>query len=129
MANVVQLTISSTPVSPQFDFPNVAWFPGMNVLDVLTLADATVEDNFTFSVLYGSLFGAFVSEINGVPGGSSGFWMLYINGQLASSGISESLILDPNWTIEFRFEAPPAGHKQVLAFEAAKPAGEVPDGS
>lgn len=124
MANVVQLLISSTPVSPQYDFPNVAWFPGMNVLDVLTLADATVEDNFTFGVLYGSLYGAFVSQINGVSGGSSGYWMLYINGQLASSGISESLILDPNWTIEFRFESPPANHKQVLAFEAAKPAGE-----
>jgi hypothetical protein len=53
---------------------------------------------------------------------------LSTDGQRASAGIPETLILDPNWTIEFRFEASPAGHKQVLAVKAAKSSGNRPDG-
>jgi hypothetical protein len=120
MPNFVTLNIDATPSSPAYNFSNVAWFPGMNVLDVLILADASVNDNFTFGILYGSQYGAYVSQMNGVSASGGNYWMLYINGQLASAGISESLILDPGWTVTFQYEVPPADHKQVLAFQAAE---------
>lgn len=122
MPNVLTLNISPTPSSPAYSFANVAWFPGMNVLDVLTLADASVNDNFTFGILYGSQYGAYVSQMNGVSGSGGYYWMLYVNGQLAEAGISETLILDPGWTVSFQYEVPPPAHKQLLAFQAAEKA-------
>ena len=52
-----------------------------------------------------SAYGAFINCINDVCNTKETYWMFYVNGTMASSGVSMYYITD-NSTIEMRFESP-----------------------
>lgn len=116
-ANTISLAVMPTPGSPSHFFGSVPWYPGITVLDALILADAMIEDTFTFTILYGSGYGAFVQQFDQSPPPSGAYWMLYVNNILADHGVSETM-LNVGDSIEFRLEAS-AGHKQMLAMRGS----------
>ncbi|WP_420393242.1 hypothetical protein [Acuticoccus sp.] len=112
----VSLSIVPDPnASPTRHFAALAWYPGIRVLDLLVLADASLTDSFTFRAIYGSQYGVFIDQFDGIADAPDRFWLLYIDGQLAERGVSESLIIRDGSHVEFRFEVPPKEHSQSTA--------------
>jgi hypothetical protein len=97
---------------PSREFNAIPWFPGMRVLDALILADAMLADDFVFRAIYGSQYGVFIDQIDGVTDTATEFWMLYVDNVLAQRGVSETLLLNDGIAVAFRFEQPPTSHPQ-----------------
>jgi hypothetical protein len=74
--------------------PNVPWYAGITALQAMVIGEAMYQKNFSFRVVYRSIFGAFIDSIDGVTDdpGKQLYWMLYINGQEADVGASEVVI-------------------------------------
>ena len=109
-SRTVSLAIRPVPGQPPSRrFEALPWFPGERVLDLLVLADASAEDRFTFRAVFGSDYGVFIDQIDGVDNTDTHGWMLYVNGAIAEAGVSETLLLKTAAEIEFRFEEAPAG--------------------
>lgn len=118
-ARTVSLAIyPRTGQPPSREFNAIPWFPGMRVLDALVLADAMLADDFVFRTIYGSAFGVFIDQIDGVADTATEFWILYIDNVLAERGVSETMLLNDGIAVAFRFEQPPASHPQTQAKEA-----------
>jgi hypothetical protein len=96
MANVVQVLIYANPdhPDPTLRLPDVPWYAGITALDAMIIGEAMHPSNFSFRVIYRSLYGAFVDSIDNVTDGDRGnhFWMLYIDGSEAQVGASEAII-------------------------------------
>lgn len=108
--------------------PGIPWFPGITVLQAMSIADSIIDTSFTFRVVYASFYGAFVDMIDGVPDANGNYWILYIDGVQASTGVSEAIIVEntpgANVDIEWKFENPGAVHQTVAKEAAAKLVGK-----
>ena len=112
MTNIVQLKIYADPNSPNptMTLPDVPWYAGITALQAMIIGEAMHPSNFSFRVVYRSIFGAFVDSIDGVTDGDlpDHFWLLAIDGVDADVGASEAIIQeDANKTtalVEWRFK-------------------------
>jgi len=65
---------------------------GDSVFDIMNKIKSNKENNFDFKYKEYPSLGVFVSEINGVGGGSNKYWIYYVNGKEAEIGIAKYLL-------------------------------------
>jgi hypothetical protein len=76
----------------------------------MIIGEAMYEKSFDFRVVYRSIFGAFIDSIDDLEDDPSAqrFWLLYINGQESSVGVSEAIISEDETVtsavVEWRFD-------------------------
>jgi hypothetical protein len=112
MANIVQIKIYADPNSPDptMSLPDVPWYAGITALQAMIIGEAMHPSNFSFRVVYRSIFGAFVDSIDGVTDGdmANHFWLLAIDGLDAQVGASEAIIREDATrtaaVVEWRFK-------------------------
>jgi Domain of unknown function (DUF4430) len=110
--NIVTINIFSDPAAPKptHQLPNVPWFAGITALQAMVIGEAMYEKSFSFRVVYRSIYGAFIDSIDDIADdpGQNRFWMLYINGAAALTGVSEAIIQEDDTvtsaTIEWRYQ-------------------------
>lgn len=94
--NTVMIKIYKDPSRPEptDQLPDVPWFAGITALQAMVIGESMYEKSFSFRVVYRSVFGAFIDSIDGVDDNPDGqkYWMLFINGQESSVGVSEAII-------------------------------------
>ena len=114
MRATISIVVFPDPAKPATQsVPNIPWYPGVTVLDAMILADAISEATFKFRVVYASLYGAFVDKIGDTEDQGDSYWVLYIDGQEAKVGVSESLLIEQpgqNVEIAWKFQASPIPH-------------------
>jgi hypothetical protein len=96
LPNIVQIKIYSDPNSPDptMTLPDVPWYAGITALQAMIIGEAMHPSNFSFRVVYRSIYGAFVDMIDAVadddlPGY---YWLLKIDGADPGVGASEAII-------------------------------------
>jgi hypothetical protein len=123
--NSVTIKIYKNPSKPDpsDQLPDVPWFAGMTVLQAMVIGEAMYEKSFSFRVVYRSIFGAFIDSIDDVEDdpGSQRFWMLFVNGQESSVGVSEAIISEDETittaVIEWRYEDISGKDRQQVALK------------
>ncbi len=62
----------------------------------MIIGEAMHSANFSFRVLYRSIYGAQIDSIDGVSDGDkpNHYWLLYVNGQESLVGASEAILLE-----------------------------------
>jgi hypothetical protein len=98
MANLVKVQIYAHPNSgsPTLTLPDVPWFAGITVLQAMIIGEAIHSANFSFRVLYRSIYGAQIDSIDGLSDGDKPdhYWLLYVNGQESQVGASEAILME-----------------------------------
>ena len=96
MPNLVKINIFADPSKPNptLSLPDVPWYPGITALQAMIIGEALHPQNFSFRVVYRSIFGAFVDSIDGLDDEHipNHFWMLFIDGQESPVGASEAIL-------------------------------------
>jgi len=94
MSNTVEIGIYATPGSttPTMLLQNVPWYAGMTALQAMIVGEAMYASNFSFRVVYKSIYGAFIDSIDGVTDQGNFYWMLTIDGKDPGVGASEAII-------------------------------------
>jgi hypothetical protein len=96
MPNVVQIKIYSNPNSPSptMTLPDVPWYAGITALQAMIIGEAMHSSNFSFRVVYKSIYGAFIDSIDGVTDNDQPnlYWMLTVDGADPGVGASEAVI-------------------------------------
>ncbi len=135
MTNTVTVIIGEADGAPRRWLENIPWYAGMTVLQAMIMADAMTEPSghpgapdyqpqcdFSFRVIYSSMFGAFVDQIGGKSARGGQYWMLYYypKGQApkpSQYGVNEALLLEDaagqTMIVEWCFEAPRANHPRA----------------
>jgi hypothetical protein len=111
MANIVRIDIYADPSKPNptLSLPDVPWYAGITALQAMVIGEALHPWNFSFRVVYRSIYGAFIDSIDDLADGDkpNHYWMLYIDGDEAKVGASEAILLeDVNKTqviVEWRY--------------------------
>ncbi|HXO19438.1 MAG TPA: DUF4430 domain-containing protein [Thermoanaerobaculia bacterium] len=112
MSNIVKITIFADPNKPDkptLKLPDIPWFAGITALQAMVIGEAMHEENFSFRVVYKSIFGAFIDSIDGVTDGDipNHFWMFSIDGSPSEVGVSEAIIQEDqsktSAEVEWRF--------------------------
>ncbi len=77
---------------------------GSSVIDVMKkLEEESINNLFSFKYSDNYSLGSFVTEINGAKGTPGKYWIYYVNGKLASVGVSNYILKDGdiiNWNQE-----------------------------
>jgi hypothetical protein len=97
MANLVKIVIYSVPNDPNpLTLPDVPWYAGITVLQAMIIGEAMHPTNFSFRVLYRSIYGAQIDSIDCLSDGDkpNHYWLLYVNGQESQVGASEAILLE-----------------------------------
>lgn len=63
-----------------------------SVLSAMNILDNDNKYNFNFGYKKYPSLGIFIDEINGIKGGSGGYWIYYVNGKEASVGVSNYIL-------------------------------------
>jgi hypothetical protein len=96
MANIVKINIYADPSKPQptLTLPDVPWYAGITALQAMVIGEAMHPSNFSFRVVYRSIYGAFIDSIDGVTDGDqpNHYWMLYVDGDESEVGASEAIL-------------------------------------
>jgi hypothetical protein len=130
MANTVRINIYADPSKPEptLSLPDVPWYAGITALQAMIIGEALHPSNFTFRVIYRSIYGAFIDSIDDLADEDqpNHYWMLYIDGDEAEVGASESILLeDGNKThvvVEWRYvDVSGAAHAQAALKSKALP--------
>jgi Domain of unknown function (DUF4430) len=130
MANIVKINIYADPSKPDptVSLPDVPWYAGITALQAMIIGEALHPSNFSFRVIYKSIYGAFIDCIDGLADEDqpNHYWMLYIDGDEAEVGASESILLEDasktHVTIEWRYvDVSGASHAQAAAKSRALP--------
>jgi hypothetical protein len=94
--NPVTIKIFKYPADPNptHQLPDIPWFAGITALQAMIIGEAMYEKSFSFRVVYRSVFGALIDSIDGTDDDLTAgrFWMLYIDGEESSVGVSEAII-------------------------------------
>jgi hypothetical protein len=112
MSNIVQIKIYADPksTSPTLTLPDVPWYAGITALQAMVIGEAMHPANFSFRVVYRSIYGAFVDSIDGVTDGDvpNFFWLLTVDGADPNVGASEAIIQEDNTKttalVEWRYQ-------------------------
>lgn len=142
LLNTVIVSIVETVGQPARQVADIPWYAGMTALSAMILADAMTEPaghrgtpqyqhdtDFSFRVVYSSMFGAFVDQIGGMSASGGKFWMLYVfpkgSPEKASPvGVSEALLVEDGVgqtvVVEWRFEIPTDHPASVKSAALAK---------
>src|SRR5260370_27869822 len=98
MAKIVKIDVYADPSNPNrtLSLPDVPWYAGITALEAMVIGEALHPVNFSFRVMYRSIYGAFIDSIDGLSDGDNPnhYWMLYIDGDEAKVGASESVLLE-----------------------------------
>ncbi|MBV8825281.1 MAG: DUF4430 domain-containing protein [Hyphomicrobiales bacterium] len=130
MANIIKINIYADPSQPNptLSLPDVPWYAGITALQAMIIGEALHPSSFMFRVIYRSIYGAFIDSIDGLADEDqpNHYWMLYIDGDEAEVGASESILLeDANKTqviIEWRYvDISGAAHTQAALKSRALP--------
>lgn len=111
MVNIVKINIYADPSKPDptLSLPDVPWYAGITALQAMIIGEALHPSNFSFRVIYRSIYGAFVDSIDDLTDEDqpNHYWMLYIDGDEAQVGASESILLEDASTthvvVEWRY--------------------------
>ena len=130
MANSITIKIYGDPSesAPTDVLSDIPWFAGINALQAMVIGEAMYEKNFSFRVVYRSIFGAFVDSIDGVADdpATNRFWILYINGEEATVGASEAIIQEDqsitSALVEWRYTVVSESPQAVLKSKPLPPA-------
>jgi hypothetical protein len=126
MANIVRIQIFAEPdrPDPTLSVPDVPWFAGITVLQAMIIGEALSPKNFVFRVEYRSIYGAQIDSIDNVTDNitkPSHYWMLYINGEEATVGASEAILLEDAAnhvaTVDWRYLDTSSGQHAQLALK------------
>jgi hypothetical protein len=97
VANTIKINVYADPSRPEptLSLPDVPWYAGISALQAMVIGEALHPKNFSFRVTYKSIYGAFVDGVNDLADNkdASQYWMLYIDGEEAQVGASESILL------------------------------------
>jgi hypothetical protein len=130
MANIVKINIYADPSKPNptLSLPDVPWYAGITALQAMIIGEALHPTNFTFRVVYRSIYGAFVDSIDGLADEDTPnhYWMLYVDGTEAAVGASEAILLEDaaktSVVVEWRYvDVSQAAHKQAALKTQALP--------
>lgn len=115
--HTVSITVYPNPGQPPSNqVKNIPWFPGITVLEAMSIADSMDISDLRFRAVFASPYGAFIDSINDLADAGDSYWLLYINGTLSTLGASESILLEDdqisNIDIEWRYES--VGHDHPL---------------
>jgi hypothetical protein len=122
MANTVKIDIYADPSKPNptLSLPDVPWYAGITALQAMVIGEALHPLNFSFRVIYRSIYGAFIDSIDCLADEDkpNHYWMLYIDGDEAKVGASESILLEDasktQIVVEWRYVDVSAGiHSQA----------------
>jgi hypothetical protein len=98
MTNVVKIRIWTTADQPDptLELPDVPWYAGITALHAMIIGEALHADNFSFRVIYRSIYGAFIDSIDGLADEDqpNHYWMIYINDAESKVGVSEAILLE-----------------------------------
>jgi hypothetical protein len=90
MANTVKIDIYADPSKPNptLSLPDVPWYAGITALQAMVIGEALHPLNFSFRVIYRSIYGAFIDSIDCLADEDkpNHYWMLYIDGDEAKVG-------------------------------------------
>jgi len=94
MPNTVDINIYSDPNStaPTLPLRGIPWYAGMTALQAMIIGEAMYSSNFSFRVVYKSIYGAFIDSIDGVTDQGNFYWMLKIDNKDPGVGASEAII-------------------------------------
>lgn len=98
MTNTVQIRIFNDPSNPTptLLLPNVPWYAGITALQAMIIGEAMYVTNFSFRVLYQSIYGAQIDSIDGLSNGDQPqhYWILWIDGVESQVGASEAIMYE-----------------------------------
>jgi hypothetical protein len=120
--NTVTIKIYKDPADPNptHQLPDIPWFAGITALQAMIIGEAMYEKSFSFRVVYRSIFGAFIDSIDGTDDDPTAgrFWMLYIDGEESSVGVSEAIISEDevitSAVLEWRYVGAAEASHQVM---------------
>src|ERR1700742_2679131 len=74
--------------------PDVPWYAGITALQAMIIGEAMHASNFSFRVVYKSIYGAFIDSIDQVTDNDTPnfYWMLKVDGADPGVGASEAII-------------------------------------
>jgi hypothetical protein len=130
MANVVKINIYANAASPDptLSLPDVPWYAGITALQAMIIGEALHSSNFSFRVIYRSIYGAFVDSIDGVTDEDqpNHYWMMYVDGEESPVGASEAILLEDDTKthilVEWRYcDVSDAAHGQATLKSKALP--------
>jgi hypothetical protein len=123
MANTISIKVEGGAT-----ISNVPFTTGMNVQQALEAAYNSFSNPPNIPTIsfwleyYGTSLGYLVTNMDGVTQQGSKYWMLYVNGILATEGI-DSTILSDNDVVSFKYESYSEeihGHTIMKQFHLAK---------
>jgi hypothetical protein len=92
--STVKILIDKGDGSAPAEFPSVAWYPGLTIIQAMIVAQAMYPDSFNFRVNYHSVYGAFVESIDDASEGNGKYWMLSLGPDKEDVGPSEAIIIE-----------------------------------
>lgn len=117
--NTISITIESEIAGKpklRHQIKGIPWYAGMTVLHAMVLAQAMHTKEFSFRVVYDSMYGAFVDRIDTIEDEAGYYWLLYVDGTESPVGASEALINEAgpgmNIDIAWRYVRPGAKSSQ-----------------
>lgn len=93
-SNTVSISIDPGDGSAPKQVTGVPWYPGITVLQAMTIGQAMNPGSLSFRLLYHSFFGAFVDMIDDVADAGDNYWLFSISNQPSSVGVSEAIIAE-----------------------------------
>lgn len=130
MANIVKINIYADTAKPDptLSLPDVPWYAGITVLQAMIIGEALHPSNFSFRVIYRSIYGAFIDSIDGLADEDqpNHYWMMYVDGEETQVGASEAILLEDETrthvVVEWRYcDVSGASHNQASLKSKALP--------
>jgi hypothetical protein len=98
MGNIVKIKVYADPDKPDptLELPDVPWYASITALQAMIIGEALHPNDFSFRVIYRSVYGAFIDSIDSLADGDkpNHYWLLYINGDEAQVGATEAILLE-----------------------------------
>src|SRR5258708_39443926 len=92
-ANTISILISQDQSQPLKQITGIPWYPGITVLQAMTIGQSMNPGAFSFRVVYHSFFGAFVDMIDAIEDTPPKFWIFSISNNPSPVGVSAAIML------------------------------------